>query len=573
MRIRLITPLALAAAAALVAVSGVASGAGSGPNVLPGKGKKGGTLNVQSAETFEHLDPGQSYFQIDYGVIYAVQRPLYSFKPNDPSHAAPDLAAALPKISSSGKTVTIRIRPNVHYSPPVDRAVTSADVKYAIERGFSAVAPSGYAYAYFGDIVGVPKAPTKKVPSISGIQTPNKTTIVFKLKRNFGATLAKALSLPLSVPVPKEYAKQYDAHTPSTYDSDPTKQAFTGPYVISKYSASSGVTLQRNPNWKASTDFRPAYADTIVWKTGGDPAVVGKQVLASKNGLMMDTPSAQLIKSTYQRHRDQITFAPLGSRYVALNTQKGLTKNVNIRKAIIAVTDKVGMNLTRGGSLQGVPGTHFLTPGQPGFAQAGGNKGFGLDYMNTPNGSLKIAQKYMRKAGYPSGRYTGNDELTIVGSKEDPWPATATVFIAGLRKLGFKVALSQVPHSTMYSKFCGVPKQAPNICPSVGWLPDFPDGYANLFVPFDGQAITAANNANWPLLNDPKVNAAVDKAAATANAAARNRAWAKVDRLVSEAAPAVPWQWSRDGLLQGTGVHGVIASWNADWDLAYSYLD
>jgi peptide/nickel transport system substrate-binding protein len=41
--------------------------------------KKGGTLNVVSAEGWEHLDPGQSYFQIDYLVVNVTQRPLYAF--------------------------------------------------------------------------------------------------------------------------------------------------------------------------------------------------------------------------------------------------------------------------------------------------------------------------------------------------------------------------------------------------------------------------------------------------------------------------------------------------------------
>jgi peptide/nickel transport system substrate-binding protein len=35
------------------------SGQGGFANVAPGTGKKGGTLKVQSAEGFEHLDPGQ----------------------------------------------------------------------------------------------------------------------------------------------------------------------------------------------------------------------------------------------------------------------------------------------------------------------------------------------------------------------------------------------------------------------------------------------------------------------------------------------------------------------------------
>lgn len=546
--------------------SSASKAASGGADIAPATGKKGGTLNVQSAETFEHLDPGQSYFQIDYVAVYAVQRPLYSFKPDDPSVAQPDLAADQPNISSDGKTVTVKIKPNVKYSPPVNRAATSADVKYAIERGFSANVPSGYSSAYFGQLVGVPSAPTKTVPNISGIETPDKTTLVFHLKSNFGATFAKALSLPLTIPVPEEYAKQFDAHNPSTYDTDPTKQAFTGPYVISKFSPSRGVTLTRNPNWDASTDYRPAYADKIVWKTGGDSGVVARQTIAGSNTLMADGPPPDVIKQAYQQQKSQITFIPLGERYVALNTAKGPLTDLNLRKAIIAVTNKVAMNLVRGGSLIGVPGTHFLTPGQPGFDEGGGDKGFGLDYMNTPTGNVALAKSYLKKSGYKG------ETLTIVGAKEDPAPKSTSIFVTGLQSIGIKTKLIQVPQSTMYSKFCGVPKNAPDICATVGWLPDFPDGYANLFVPFDGKAITQANNANWPQLNDPAVNAAIDKATGTVDQAQRNQAWADADKLISQQAPAVPWQWSKDALLEGKGVHGVVDLWNADWNLSFSFV-
>src|SRR4051812_49616502 len=102
-------------------------------NVKSSQGQqKGGTLNVVSAEGWSHLDPGQSYFQIDYLVVYATQRPLYSFTPD--SKLVPDVAAAPPQISQDGKTVTVKIKPNIKYGGALNRAVTSADVKYAFER-------------------------------------------------------------------------------------------------------------------------------------------------------------------------------------------------------------------------------------------------------------------------------------------------------------------------------------------------------------------------------------------------------------------------------------------------------
>ena len=59
----------------------------------------GGTLNMISNEGWEHLDPGASYFQIDYLVVYATQTPLYMFTPNEPDQARPCAGLGLPQIS------------------------------------------------------------------------------------------------------------------------------------------------------------------------------------------------------------------------------------------------------------------------------------------------------------------------------------------------------------------------------------------------------------------------------------------------------------------------------------------
>ena len=63
----------------------------------------------------------------------------------------------------------------------------------------------------------------------------------------------------------------------------------------------------------------------------------------------------------------------------------------------------------------------------------------------------------------------------------------------------------------MYSKFCGYVKAHVNVCPTAGWIEDFPDPYAALFVPFSGEAIVPINNSNWAVLNDPAVNKAINE--------------------------------------------------------------
>jgi peptide/nickel transport system substrate-binding protein len=571
-------PIVVAAAAAAVALAACGGGnktsstsAGAAPsfkgaNVAVNQGqKKGGTLNVVSNEAWEHLDPGQSYFQIDYLAVYATQRPLYSFRP-DQKTPTPDLAAGPPQISADGKTVTIHIKPNVKWSPPLNRAVTSDDVKYAFERDFNPNVPNAYFSSYY-PIVG---SENSKGGPISGIETPDKTTIVFHLTKNFGGTFYQSLTLPGSAAVPREIAAKFDKTSPTKYDSDPTKQAFDGPYMIQSYNAGRSLTLVRNPNWDPKTDYRPAYADKIVWKAGGDPNVLARQTLNSPNLLMADTPPASVVKSAYQSKRSQLSVAPLGDYYATLNTTVPPFDNANLRRAVVAAANREAYLLVRGGKLVGQVATHFLGPTDASFQAAGGFAGPGFDFLKSPTGDMAVAKKYMKLAGYPGGKYTGKGTVLIVGANADPGPKEMQIVQAGLQKLGFKTQIKAVPQQTMYSKFCGVVKAQINVCPTAGWIPDFTDSYSYLYVPFNGKAIVPVNNANWASFNDPKVNAAMDKAAGITDPAARQKAWGDVDKMITYAAPAIPEIWADNALMKGSQVKGVLDVWNDDWNLSFS---
>jgi peptide/nickel transport system substrate-binding protein len=545
--------------------TGGTSSSGGGANVAISQGqKKGGTLNVVSAEGWEHLDPGQSYFQIDYLVVYATQRPLYSFTPD--SKMTPDLAAGPPQISSDGKTVTVKIKPGLHFGGATTREITSADVKYAFERDFNPNVPNGYAGSYY-PIVGADKS---KGGPISGITTPDKDTIVFKLTSNFGATFAQALTLPGSAPVPKDVAGPMDKSSPSKYDTDVTKQAFSGPYMIQSYQSGRSLTLVRNPQWKASTDYRPAYADKIVWKAGGDPNVVARQTLASPDLLMADGPPAPVLKTAYETKKNQLSIATLGDYYASLNTKVPPFNNINLRRAAVAAADRQAYALARGGKLVAQVATHFLGPEVPGFQESGGAQGFGIDFVSHPSGDMTVACKYMKAAGYPNCKYTGNAKVLIVGSNSDPGPKEMQIVQSGLQKLGFNATIKAVPQQTMYSKFCGYVKAEIQVCPTAGWIEDFPDPYAYLYVPFNGKAIVPVNNVNWAQEDNPKINAAMDKASQITDPAQRRQAWANINKMLVMDAPAIPEVWVSNPLVKGSQVKGVLDKWNDDWNLSFS---
>jgi peptide/nickel transport system substrate-binding protein len=167
----------------------------------------------------------------------------------------------------------------------------------------------------------------------------------------------------------------------------------------------------------------------------------------------------------------------------------------------------------------------------------------------------------LRKAGFPNGLYNG-PQVTMVADNTPPGANTAQVVAADLAKIGFKVKTISVTHSTMYTRFCNVPKNEPNICPNVGWIPDFHEPQAILNVTFNGKSITPANNSNWPLLNDPKINAAADGAQHLLNPNARWAAWGKIDQEVTKTASAIPWLWENFPTLFSSRVTPAPELWN-----------
>ncbi len=552
--------------------------------------QRGGTLTVYTSTDFIQFDPGQSYFGYDYAVDYATQRPLFSYLPNTYSTLVPDMAAFVPTtanggITDGGRTVTVHIRPNVRFSPPVNRVVTSADIAYAVERGANPDVGNPYFAAYFGVGATAPlegaQRPNYRGGPIPGIQTPNSTTIVFHLTKPGAALLLQALTLPLSAPVPQSFAGPLDKHNPTSYGT--TYLVATGPYMVESDRSGkiagvgdqpgSALTLVRNPNWRASTDYRPAYLNRIDIEIGDPPNVAGERVLRGSDAIQLDAPTQPIVNQAYHSYPSQVTFTPgAGMFYVALNNSRGPMKNVNARRAVWAALDREAIVNALGGPLFAAPMTHFIYPGVIGYALAGGAAGPRVDYNENLSGNLVVAKKYMRLAGYPSGRYTGDATIQIVGVDNGEWPTVDRIVNQDFTSLGFHTHLLEVGHDEMYAT-CGVPEKEVDACPAVGWIRDFADPQSLLYITFYGPAITPQGNSNWGQVNDPGINAAMAHAALVDDPGARAQAWANVDRMLVQNAVAAPEEFAVAPNIESRNVAGVNALWNTGiWDLDFTSL-
>ena len=119
----------------------------------------------------------------------------------------------------------------------------------------------------------------------------------------------------------------------------------------------------------------------------------------------------------------------------------------------------------------------------------------------------------------------------MVADNTPPGSNTAQVVAADLAKIGFNVKTISVTHATMYTKFCNVPKNEPNICPNVGWLPDFHEPQTILDVTFNGNSDHAGQQLELAAAERPEHQRG-DRARRRRSSPRRpaGAAWGKIDR-------------------------------------------
>ena len=180
--------LALAlAGAVLTGCGGGGSSGGTGEKAqgvgAPQEGKAGGKLTVLWTDDVDNIDSGISYYQMGYWSATRRSGRCTRTSPTTRRRRCRTSPTADPQVSEDGKTVTVKIRSGVKFSPPVNREVTSADVKYAIERGFFNTVNDRLRAAPTSATSRAPRSAPSRARRSPGIKTPDDQTIVFKLKR------------------------------------------------------------------------------------------------------------------------------------------------------------------------------------------------------------------------------------------------------------------------------------------------------------------------------------------------------------------------------------------------------
>lgn len=543
------------------------------PRYRPSEGAaRGGELRVLASGDMGPLDPGQVLNQATFMVSFATQRTLLATSPDHPGQFIPDMAAQMPKVDAKAGTIEISIRDGVRFSPPVDREVRADDIKYAIERALTPGVANGELGNYLGSLVGYEAAQQLagenpfRAPEISGISCPSEDTIRFQFEGKVPPLAVAALTLPSTAPVPREFASPYDRSVPSVYGEHVVS---TGPYMVDRddegvvtgYEPGRLISLVRNPNWSAETDFRPAFLDRIEIESGyTNLGTASNSILAGSSMVNGDfAPPPMVLERAATDYSHQLMVAPSTAvLYASMNTRVPPFNSPDVRRAVVAATDRNAMRLAVGGAIAGDLATHFLPPEINGFEQAGGVEGPGLPFLDSPTGDPELAAQYMRRAGYPEGRYDGDERPVMVTDTTSEGRRFGEIMRQTLASLGIDVDVVTVSRDTMYASYCNVPSKRVGICPNVGWVGQFGDGQTVLDQTFNGAAIVPVNNSNWPLLDVPFVNEAIDRAKKIEQVGRRAQAWGTVDRQITALAPAVPILWRDAAFISSSNVEMVL---------------
>lgn len=512
--------------------------------VKSGFNAKGGTINVLMSSDFQTLDPGNSnYVQTaNVGQLYYRTLTMAKETAGQPPKIVPDLATDTGQVSKDGLTWTFTLQKGVKFED--GRPITSADIKYGIERTFAqdvfTQAPQELNAAL--DAGGY-KGPYKDPSAVlKAVETPDERTVVFHLKKPFAEFPALA-SRSNTAPVPKDKDTRLD------YTNHPVS---SGPYMVETYNRGKSLKLVRNPHWDPATDpNRTALPDTFSFSLSTSQATISQQLLANSdpnaitldsNGALQTSDSAKLADAQV---KDRVASGLLGCNDVlSLNTEK--ISDPDVRKAIALALDRQSILVQYGGRRFGELTQTPLNAKMRGYVA----QELELDPSGKPK--LDEAKKLLEGKTYPKSLTFG------YANNRDAYKNTGTVVQQNLKALGIDVQPVPIPAPNYYSIMAS--DQLPDIGRS-GWC----GGADPASVRTSADPILGPNNdgtsygfSNTSRYFDPQVSKAMFELRNTAGTSEElGRKWSEEFGKALKTYPIIPLIRSHTNSVVGSNIRNA----------------
>jgi len=430
-------------------------------------------------------DPGRASFVNEIKVIMRVWSNVYTFDPK--AQLVLDQAAAMPQTSTDGKTITIKLKPNLVWSD--GKPLKASDFVYGAKRQLSPVVAGDYAFTLYAlaggeaynsaDPKKLAAADLQKLRDAVGISAPDDTTIVYKLADPspwFLSVLATWNGLPVRQDLITNGGK--DPEDNQDWTNDTARYIGNGPYTLTKHDAGVQYVFASNPKY-----------------VRGEPPVKSVQYFiikdntvafnAYKAGDLDVTGVGPLIKDAVDGDatlKQQFTLTS-GSCcfYVGFNTTIPPFDNVKVRQAFSAAFDRQTFaNQVYKGLV--LPADQFLPPNFPGH----------YDDIPLQKFDAANAAKLLSDAGFPGGKGLPAVKFTFSNSDTNKLLSQAAQAMFQ-QAMGVNIVLDPVDPKA-FTALVKKQETTPQMF-RLGWCQDYPDPqdwYSTVF-----QSSSTVSHTGW----------------------------------------------------------------------------
>jgi peptide/nickel transport system substrate-binding protein len=579
----------VAAGAMALAACGGGSAGGGGGGTASGTPLKGGTLRLVAASGTAHLDTVSAYYTADYilekvysrqlvSYPYATPRKLGDAQWNKAITPVPDVATAMPTVTGGGTVYTFHIRSGVMWNTSPARQVTSQDFLREYKAFYNPVQPVGAPFYFNPTIAGLQTydnqetayfANAKKHPptaaniakfqnthTISGITTPNSSTIVFHLLHP-AADFIYMMAMPFASARPVEY----DAYVPDS-NSFRLHTISDGPYQLTSYVPGKSEVFSKNPAWKQSSDpIRHQYVNKITVTIGVPSAATQlADEKANTYDLSQDTSFEPTAIAGMLASKDpKFAIWPWVSTvpYVTFNLRspdaKGAMGKLGVRQAIEYGISKVAVEKAAGGpAVQKIINT-VIPPGNVGY------QNYNLYPNNNGNGNTAKCKSTLAAAGYPHGV-----NLLTLYVNDSNGTRIFEAAAASLKPCGVNLVGKGEPGSSFFTDLGNAPvNNQPNkwdLTTSSGWIPDWFGNNGRTFIAPFFQTNCVVNTINYGCVSNSQMDSLIKKAESAPTTAAAGNFWHQADVLAMKNAWIVPLLDGQFPYFSSTRVHNVGSS-------------
>lgn len=498
----------------------------------------GGTLTISFKDDLKTLDPAIGYDTDSWSIERQIYNGLLDYK-GFTTQLQPDIAEAMPTISSDGKTYTFKLKHGVKFSN--GREVTADDFKYSWERMLDPkTAGPMTGGPFWGGIHGAQDFFNGAAANISGIKVVDPYTLEVDLDSP-NQSFLNIVAMPFGFVIPKEAVAA--AGTDFAH-----KPIGTGPFTLETWTPGQLIVLKRNPNYFGT---RP-YLDEVDAQIGVTPEV---GYLRLQNGQLdlaqpdLTIPSAQYIKlSSDPNWKGRLLKQPnVDIWYLAMNVNMKPFDNKLVREAFNYVVNKANQVKILNG--RGVINNGIQAPPMPGYVQ--NYNPLGLD-ANGQN--ISKAKQLLQQAGYgPSNPFPPQDLVYTKASADSDRLAAAVQ--QDFKAVGVTLNLKGLA----FNAFLDVTGKPNTTALSYnGWIQDFPDpsDFIDPILSCSAANVTA-NGGNVAFYCNKSADAIADKARGDTNSSERLSLYRQFqDIVVTQDFPWVPMYSTVETAVAATRVHG-----------------